>query len=97
MRTTCGLKAWDHVPERVAEAVRRLRGAGAVIFGTTNTPALAVFPPLSSRSGARPRGYRWDSKIVGPYLEDRTSSRWPAASRSYSVVSSHRRVREPAR
>ena len=42
MRTTCGLKAWDHVPERVAEAVRRLRGAGAVIFGTTNTPALAV-------------------------------------------------------
>jgi amidase len=41
MRTTCGLKAWDHVPERVAEAVRRLRGAGAVIFGTTNMPALA--------------------------------------------------------
>ena len=41
MRTTCGLKAWDHVPERDAEAVRRPRGAGAVIFGTTNTPTLA--------------------------------------------------------
>ena len=41
MRTTCGLKAWDHVPEHDAEAVRRLRGAGAVIFGKTNTPALA--------------------------------------------------------
>lgn len=41
MRTTCGLPAWDHVPERDAEAVRRLRGAGAVIFGKTNTPALA--------------------------------------------------------
>jgi len=41
MRTTCGLEAWDHVPERDAEAVRRLRGAGAVIFGKTNTPTLA--------------------------------------------------------
>src|SRR6201991_2614490 len=41
IRTTCGLEAWDHVPERDAEAVRRLRAAGAVIFGKTNTPALA--------------------------------------------------------
>ncbi|GFG51199.1 amidase [Mycolicibacterium agri] len=41
MRTTCGLPAWDHVPERDAEAVRRLRDAGAVIFGKTNTPMLA--------------------------------------------------------
>jgi amidase len=42
MRTTCGLPAWDHVPERDAEAVRRLRNAGAVIFGKTNTPTLAA-------------------------------------------------------
>jgi amidase len=41
MRTTCGLQAWDHVPEHDAEAVRRLRAAGAVIFGKTNTPAFA--------------------------------------------------------
>ncbi|OBA96286.1 amidase [Mycobacteriaceae bacterium 1482268.1] len=41
MRTTCGVPAWDHVPDRDAEAVRRLRDAGAVIFGKTNTPALA--------------------------------------------------------
>ena len=41
MRTTCGLAAWDHVPEHDAEAVRRLRNAGAVIFGKTNTPTLA--------------------------------------------------------
>lgn len=41
MRTTCGLPAWDHVPDRDAEAVRRLRRAGAVIFGKTNTPTLA--------------------------------------------------------
>ena len=41
MRTTCGLPAWDHVPEHDAEAVRRLRDAGAVIFGKTNTPTLA--------------------------------------------------------
>jgi amidase len=41
MRTTCGLPAWDHVPDRDAEAVSRLRRAGAVIFGKTNTPTLA--------------------------------------------------------
>lgn len=41
MRTTCGLPAWDHVPEHDADAVRRLRDAGAVIFGKTNTPTLA--------------------------------------------------------
>jgi amidase len=41
MRTTCGLSAWDHVPDHDAEAVRRLRAAGAVIFGKTNTPVLA--------------------------------------------------------
>jgi Asp-tRNA(Asn)/Glu-tRNA(Gln) amidotransferase A subunit family amidase len=41
MRTMCGLEAWDHVPDHDAETVRRLRGAGAVIFGKTNTPALA--------------------------------------------------------
>jgi amidase len=42
VRTTCGLEAWDRVPERDAEAVRRLRGAGAVIFGKTNTPTLTA-------------------------------------------------------
>ena len=41
MRTTCGLEEWDHLPQHDAEAVRRLRGAGAVIFGKTNTPTLA--------------------------------------------------------
>jgi amidase len=41
MRTTCGFEAWDHVPQRDAETVRRLRNAGAVIFGKTNTPTLA--------------------------------------------------------
>ena len=41
VRTTCGLAAWDHVPTHDAEAVRRLRDAGAVIFGKTNTPTLA--------------------------------------------------------
>jgi amidase len=41
MRTTCGLPAWDHIPDSDAEAVARLRGAGAVIIGKTNTPTLA--------------------------------------------------------
>jgi amidase len=42
MRTTCGVEDWDCVPERDAEAVRRLRDAGAVIFGKTNTPTLTA-------------------------------------------------------
>jgi amidase len=42
MRTTCGFTPWsDHQPETDAETVRRLREAGAVIFGKTNTPTLA--------------------------------------------------------
>ncbi len=42
MRTTCGFAPWsDHHPEQDAETVRRLRDAGAVIFGKTNTPTLA--------------------------------------------------------
>jgi amidase len=41
MRTTCGLAAWDCVPDRDAAAVRLLRDAGAVIFGKTNTPTMA--------------------------------------------------------
>ncbi|WP_326545968.1 amidase family protein [Mycolicibacterium sp. ND9-15] len=42
MRTTCGVPAWDRVPERDADAVRRLRDAGAIIFGKTNVPAMAA-------------------------------------------------------
>ena len=42
MRTTCGFTAWsDYHPDDDAESVRRLRDAGAVIFGKTNTPTLA--------------------------------------------------------
>jgi amidase len=42
MRTTCGFSPWsDHCPEADAETVRRLREAGAVVFGKTNTPTLA--------------------------------------------------------
>ncbi|ULE31768.1 amidase family protein [Mycobacterium sp. IDR2000157661] len=41
IRTTCGVPEWDRVPDRDAEAVGRLRGAGAVIFGKTNVPVMA--------------------------------------------------------
>ncbi len=42
MRTTAGFTPWsDHQPAADAESVRRLRAAGAVIVGKTNTPTLA--------------------------------------------------------
>ncbi len=43
LRTTCGAEFLaDHVPARDAVAVERLRDAGAVIFGKTNTPTMAA-------------------------------------------------------
>lgn len=43
LRTTCGVPEFaDHVPVRDADAVARLRAAGAVIFGKTNTPMYAA-------------------------------------------------------
>jgi len=43
LRTTAGAKPLaEHVPERDADAVQRLTGAGAIIFGKTNTPAWAM-------------------------------------------------------
>ena len=43
VRTTSGAQMLaGHVPERDAEAVARLRAAGAVIFGKTNTPTFAA-------------------------------------------------------
>jgi amidase len=43
LRTTCGNPEWtDYVPERDAVLVARLRNAGAVIYGKTNTPTLAA-------------------------------------------------------
>ncbi len=42
LRTTAGAPPFaDHVPARDAEAVARLRAAGAIIFGKTNVPAFA--------------------------------------------------------
>lgn len=43
LRTTCGAEFLaDHVPAKDATAVKRLRDAGAVIFGKTNTPTMAA-------------------------------------------------------
>lgn len=42
LRTTCGHPALaQHVPTEDADAVARLRGAGAIVFGKTNLPLLA--------------------------------------------------------
>lgn len=44
VRTTYGSRAFaDHVPERDATVVARLRAAGAVLVGKTNTPEFAIY------------------------------------------------------
>jgi amidase len=43
VRTTAGApELADHVPARDADAVARLRGAGAIVFGKTNVPTYAA-------------------------------------------------------
>jgi amidase len=43
LRTTAGAEELrDHVPDRDAESVSRIRAAGAVLFGKTNTPTYAM-------------------------------------------------------
>src|SRR5215831_8089320 len=43
IRTTFGSPLYkDHVPEEDAEAVRRLKAAGAIVLGKTNTPEFAT-------------------------------------------------------
>jgi amidase len=43
LRTTAGSRRYaEHVPESDAVAVQRLRDAGAIVFGKTNTPSLAM-------------------------------------------------------
>lgn len=43
LRTTAGSRVRaDHIPERDAPAVARLKSAGAIILGKTNTPEMAI-------------------------------------------------------
>src|SRR6516165_8988981 len=43
IRTTFGSPLYkDHIPEEDAEAVRRLKGAGAIVLAKTNTPEFAT-------------------------------------------------------
>ena len=97
LRTTCGSELLaGHVPERDAEAVARLRAAGAVIFGKTNLPTFAAdgqsFNPVAgttqrrfanaSTSGTRKR---WVSLTTNA-----RSSFWMGSRVSPSCVTSAR-------
>jgi amidase len=77
MRTTAGFPGLaEHVPARDADAVARLRAAGAIVFGKTNLPVMAMdwqsFNPCSvspttrgippARRAARPVGARRRSR-----------------------------------
>jgi amidase len=56
VRTTCGTpELTDHVPDTDATSVARLKGAGAIVFGKTNTPAwtmdLQTYNPIFGVTG----------------------------------------------
>ena len=75
LRTTCGSPDLaEHVPDRDADAVARLRAAGAIVLGKTNTPAYCQDIQTSNALFGTTRN---------PYAEDRTaggSSGGPAAA-----------------
>ncbi len=65
VRTTHGLVACaEHIPEADCIVVQRLRDAGAIVVGKTNTPALGLLGESKNRLGP-------DS--VNPWSTDRTS------------------------
>src|SRR5713226_585140 len=55
IRTTYGSPLFkDNVPSEDAEAVRRLKAAGAIVLGKTNTPEFAAAPTPSTTCSASP-------------------------------------------
>ena len=82
MRTTCGSPGLaDHVPDRDADAVARLRAAGAVIIGKTNVPTMCQDIQTSNPLFGTTKN---------PYAADRTaggSSGGPAAAVAAGLTS----------
>jgi amidase len=82
MRTTCGSPGLtDHVPDKDADAVARLRAAGAVIVGKTNVPTMCQDIQTSNPLFGTTRN---------PYAADRTaggSSGGPAAAVAAGLTS----------
>ena len=66
MRTTMGSKIYEHfVPEKDAEVVKRLKNAGAIMIGKTNTHQFA-YGPTGDRSYFGPMRHPYDTtKMAG--------------------------------
>ncbi|PYN42923.1 MAG: hypothetical protein DME00_27945 [Candidatus Rokuibacteriota bacterium] len=66
IRTTHGSKLFEsHVPDEDALVVERLRAAGAIVIGKTNTPEFAFGPSATPRcSPGTP--IRWKARWLGP-------------------------------
>lgn len=68
LRTTAGFPPLaEYVPERDATAVARLRAAGAIVYGKTNLPPLAI-------------GYRCENPLFGRTVNPWDASRTPGGS-----------------
>ena len=89
LRTTCGSPDLaDHVPARDATAVARLRAAGAVVLGKTNTPTWAADAQTTTRCSARRTtrgtgpGRRADRPAARPPRSRPGSPGWTSAATS---------------
>ncbi|HEV7627274.1 MAG TPA: amidase [Streptomyces sp.] len=79
LRTTCGAgDLAEHVPDRDADAVARLRKAGAVVLGKTNTPPMCA-------------DIQTDSPLFGttPNPHDATRTAGGSSGGSAAAVASH--------
>jgi amidase len=82
IRTTYGSTLFeDHVPAEDALVVQRLRAAGAIVLGRTNTPEFAFgAPPRPSRRRSRgPAAFRLSSRG--------SDGGWPTFGNDFPIVS----------
>ena len=99
VRTTMGMEAMeDWVPSTDSALVRRLRAAGAIIVGKTNTPEMGILP-VTEPERFGPTRNPWDtSRTPGRLLgRQRRRRRLRAWSRSPTPTTAAARSASPPR
>ncbi len=97
-RTTAGSKSLaDYVPERDSAPVERLRMAGAVIIGHTNTPEMAAdWQTYNTLFGTTNNPWEIEAHTRGLHRRRRSGTRCPASHSSKSGATSVDSIRVPS-